>query len=141
MRTFFVFDLKEEMINLYEDTPSSLYIILKQIFNLNSENVEYGSTLFNQICKFVNKDEIDRNVFIKLHQEIPYSKRRDVHIYNNLYLDEVTTMVVKNTYVKIESNKDFAYFLKTLSNYSSNFFVCDFNNYDYFLLKDAKMLV
>lgn len=141
MRTFFVFDLKEEIVSLYENTPSSLYIILKQIFNLNSDNLEYGRSLFRQICRMVDKERIDRNVFIKLHQEIPYSKRRDTHIYNNLYLDEVTTMIVKNTYVKIETNKDYAYFLKTISNYSSNFFVCDFTNYDYFLLKDAKMLV
>lgn len=141
MRTFFVFDLKEEIINLYKDTPSSLYIILKQILNLNKDNIEYGNTLFRQICRLVDKSSIDRNIFIKLHQEVPYSKRRDTHIYNNLYLDEVTTMIVKNTYVKIESNKDVAYFLKTLSDYSNNFFVCDFKNYDYFLLKDAKMLV
>ncbi|MBO5138213.1 MAG: sporulation inhibitor of replication protein SirA [Bacilli bacterium] len=141
MRTFFVFDLREEIISLYKDTPSSLYIILKQILNLNQDNIEYGNTLFRQICRLVDKTSIDRNVFIKLHQEVPYSKRRDTHIYNNLYLDEVTTMIVKNTYVKIESNKDVAYFLKTLSDYSNNFFVCDFKNYDYFLLKDAKMLV
>lgn len=141
MRTFFVFNLKEEIISLYKDTPSSLYIILREILNLNKENIDYAKTMFKQICKLIDKEKIDRNTFIKLHKDLPYSKRKNTHIYNNLYKDEVTTMVVKNTYVKIETNKDYAYFLNTLTNYSNNFFVCDFKNYDYFLLKDAKILV
>ena len=42
MRVYFIFDIKEEFINLYKGNERVLYNILKQIYYLEKEEVEYG---------------------------------------------------------------------------------------------------
>ena len=53
MRVYFIFDIKEEFINLYKGNERVLYNILKQIYYLEKEEVEYGYHLFKQL--FFNK--------------------------------------------------------------------------------------
>ena len=85
MRVYFIFDIKEEFINLYKGNERVLYNILKQIYYLEKEEVEYGYHLFKQLINSLDKIKIDRYLFLKLHQDIPYSKRNNIHYYNNLY--------------------------------------------------------
>ena len=40
MKVYYIFKLKEEFINLYKDTPSILYNILRSIYYLDKEEVE-----------------------------------------------------------------------------------------------------
>ena len=103
MRVYFIFDIKEEFINLYRGNERILYNILKQIYYLEKEEAEYGYNLFRQLINTIDKEKIDRYLFIKLHQDIPYSKRKDIHYYNNLYRDEVSRLSVKKSYIKIET--------------------------------------
>lgn len=136
MRTFFVFDIRDEYLALYYNYEISLYNLLKQVYTIKKDNIIYGKHLFYQLIKPLPKEELDRRLFITLHQDIPYSKRCNVHIYNNFYLSEITTMEVKKTYIKISTSKDQNYFFKGLYKENPNFFVCDFTNNDYFFLKD-----
>ena len=125
MRTFFVFDIRDEYLALYYNYEISLYNLLKQVYNIKKDNIIYGKQLFCQLIKPLPKEELDRRLFITLHQDIPYSKRCNIHIYNNFYLSEITTM-----------EEDQNYFFKGLYKENHNFFVCDFANNDYFFLKD-----
>ena len=110
MRTFFVFDIRDEYLALYYNYEISLYNLLKQVYNIKKDNIIYGKQLFCQLIKPLPKEELDRRLFITLHQDIPYSKR--------------------------SSSKDQNYFFKGLYKENPNFFVCDFANNDYFFLKD-----
>ena len=141
MRVFYIFSINDNFYSLYKDTPSSLYNILKQISSIMPSDIGYANNIFHQINNSIDKNTLDRRIFLDLHQEMPYSKRGETHIYNNLYLDETTTMEIKNNYIKIKSNKDYAYFLRTLLKFVSNYFVCDFQNHDYFFLSSIKTLV
>ena len=49
MKVYYIFNVKKEFIKLYSDTPSVLYNILKTIFYLDKEEVEYGYNLFSQL--------------------------------------------------------------------------------------------
>lgn len=141
MRTFYIFNIKENFYSLYKDTPSSLFNILKQIHHLMPSDIVYASNIFYQVNDQIDKEMLDHKIFLELHQDLPYSKKKDIHIYNNLYLDEVTTMEIRHNYIKIKSNKDFAYFFRVLLDYDLNYFVCDFKNQDYFFLSSLKTLV
>jgi len=141
MRTFYIFNIQDNFYSLYKDTPSSLFNILKQIHNLMPSDLVYATNIFYQVNDFIDKEILDRKIFLELHQELPYKKDKDRHIYNNLYLDEETSMEIRNNYIKIRSNKDFSYFFRVLLNYDLNYFVCDFKNQDYFFLSRLKMLV
>ena len=136
MKVYYIFKLKDEFVNLYSDTPSVLYNILKTIFYLEKEEIEYGYNLFTQLIIPFNKSEFDKELFIDLHQDIPYSKRKDTHYINNLYLNEVSRLNVGNYYLKLEVEQNFSSFFKILNRKSNNLFVCCFKKTDFFFLDD-----
>ena len=127
MRVYFIFDIKEEFINLYKGNERVLYNILKQIYYLEKDEVEYGYHLFKQLINPIDKNKMDRYLFLKLHQDIPYSKRNEVHYYNNLYRDEVSRLTIKKSYIKIEAEQLSSSFFEYLDELNKRLFVCEFN--------------
>ncbi len=141
MRVFYIFSIKEEFVSLYRNNPSTLFNMLKQIYYMHQEDINYGFTLFSQLVRRVEKDEIDRDLFLRLHKEICYNKREHKHIINHLYKDEISVLEVKRTHLKLETNKDFSTYFNILGNYDINYFICDFKKLDFFWLASLKVLV
>ena len=139
MKVYFIFDVKEQFISLYQNNYRVLYNILRQIYYLDREDVNYAYTLFRQLVNTIDKNTIDRDIFLKLHRDIPYSKRGNVHYINNLYKDEVSRLTIKNSYIRLETEQLNSSFFEVLKKYSSNYFVCDFKNYNYFFLSSSKL--
>lgn len=135
MRTFLIFDINDNYYSLYKDYPKSIYNILNEVYHLKRDNLGFAKNILYTLVNNIDKSELDKNIFIKLHRDLPYSKRGNIHIFNNFYYGEITTMEIKNTYIKIKSSKDYNYFLNSLSFYN-HLFVCDFEIGDYFFLKD-----
>ncbi len=136
MKVYFIFNIKDEFVNLYKDNSQVLYNILKQIYYLKKEEVEYGYNLFRELTKPIEKGKMDKEIFIKLHRELPYMKRKDTHIYNNLYKDEVSRLTIKGSYIKLSLEQNFSTFLTILNGFSKNFFVCSFMKDTFFFLND-----
>ena len=134
MKVYFIFDIKKEFKALYKGNERVLYNILKQIYYLEKNEVEYGYNLFNQLINKINKNDLDRKIFIKYHQDIPYSKRNQTHYINNLYKDEISRLTIKSSYMRLEVENNSKAFFEILSNFSENYFVCDFKNHEYFFL-------
>jgi len=134
MKVYYIFKLKDEFMDLYKDTPSVLYNILRNIYYLDREEVDYGYNLFKQLTLPIDKNKIDRNLFIKFHQDIPYSKRNDVHYINNLYKNEISRLSISNSYFKLELDQNFSTFFKILKEEDNNLFACSFKNTDFFFL-------
>lgn len=141
MRVFYIFDIRPEFKNLYQHNESFLYGILKQLYYLEQDDLSYGYHLFEQLTKRIEKDKIDHLLFLRLHQDIPYSKRDGKHRINNLYKDEISILEVKHAYIKIKAEQESSSFFKILATLSPNFFVCDFYLQDYFFLEEGKTLV
>ena len=137
MRVYFIFDVKEEFINLYLGNERILFNILRQIYYLEKDEAEYGYHLFKQLINPIEKSKIDRALFLKLHQDIPYSKRGDIHYYNNLYKDEISRLTVKHSYIKIETEQLSSSFFSYLNILNPRLFVCEFRYQDYFFLQDS----
>lgn len=139
MKVYFIFDVKEQFISLYQNNYRVLYNILRQIYYLDREEVNYAYTLFRQLVNTIDKNTIDRDIFLKLHRDIPYSKRGNVHYINNLYKDAVSRLTIKKSYIRLETEQLNSSFFEVLKKYSSNYFVCDFKNYNYFFLSSSKL--
>lgn len=136
MKIYFIFNIKKEFISLYKDNESILYNILRQIYYLDKTEVEYGYNLFKQLILPIQKEEMDRNIYIKMHRDIPYVKRKNTHIINNLYKDEISRLTIKKSYIKLELEQDFSSFFPYLNSYSKQFFICEFHYHDFFFLND-----
>lgn len=134
MKVYYIFKLREEIISLYRDSPSVLYNILRNIYYLDREEVDYGYNLFKQLTLPIDKNKIDRELFIKFHQDIPYSKRNDVHYINNLYKNEISRLSISNSYFRLELDQNFSTFFKILKEEDNNLFACSFKNTDFFFL-------
>ena len=136
MKVYYIFRMKEEFIHLYKDSPSVLFHILKSIYYLDREEVDYGYHLFEQLTLPLDKNKIDRDLFIKLHQEIPYSKRGDVHYINNLYRNEISRLTINHSYGRLELEQNFSTFFPILKEELGDLFVCSFREADFFFLED-----
>lgn len=141
MKVYFIFELKKQFISLYRGNERVLYNILRQIYYLNSKEVEYGYNLFVQLTNPIKKQDIDRKIFIQFHQDIPYSKRGDTHYINNLYKDEISRLIIKKSYIRLEVEQENSSFFDILKNFSDDYFVCCFKNHEYFFLSNSNNLV
>ncbi len=141
MRVFYIFEMKPEFKTLYHGNESALYGIFSQLYYLKRDDFDFGYHLFFQLTNRIDKERLDQILFVKMHQDIPYSKRNGKHRINNLYKDEISILEVKHSYIKIEAEQDGTSFFEILKTISSNFFVCDFAMQDYFFLSGIKMLV
>ena len=136
MRLYYVFNVKSDIVKIYKDKPSSLYKILENIYFMHREDVNYGFNVFKQLTNRIKVNEINNNIYVKLHKDLVYSKTADEHIINDLYHDEVSILKVKNSHILIESNKSFSSFFKLLNEINPGFFVCDFKEKDFFFVSD-----
>ena len=134
MKVYYIFNIKNEFINLYKESPSVLYSILKNIYYLDKTEVEYGYNIFNQLTKRIDKNKLDRDLFIKFHQSIPYTKREDIHCINNLYKNEISKLKINNSYIKLELEQNYSTFFDILKEELDNLFVCSFQKCDFFFL-------
>ena len=137
MKVYYIIRKKKEFINLYKDSPSTLFQILKSIYYLDKTEVEYGYHLFKQLIEPFNKNQLDRELFIKFHQDIPYSKRKDTHYINNLYRNEISRLTIHNSFCKLELEQNFSSFFPILEEEYHNLFVCAFQKTDFFFLENS----
>ena len=141
MRTFYIFKMKKESVSLYQNSPGSLYNVLKHLYYMKRHEMSYGFNLFQQLTEKIDKNKLDREIYIKYHDEMVYSKNHDEHIINNLYKDEISILIIKSTYILINANRNYSSFFTILESLGDEYFVCDFVSQDYFWINDIKMLV
>ncbi len=138
MKEYYIFNIKTEFIKLYKDQPSNLFYIFNRIYNMKKIDKMYGYNLFSQISNFFDKRDINEFIFNRYKDKIMYSFSNDEHIINNLFLNEVSILKIKNSNLQIETN-NICSFLNDLKTYNSNLFVCNFKEQDYFFIKDYKI--
>lgn len=141
MRTYYIFKVKEEYIKLYHDKPSSLYSTFRQLLNLNKKDLQYAMQVFESLCERIEKESLNKQLYIKYHKDMVYTRTDKEHIINNLYKDEISILTIKNSHVLLTTNHSYSSFFNILIDYNPCFFVCDFENQDYFFLNDIKILV
>lgn len=141
MRIFYIFDIRKEYITLYSDCPSSLYNVLYHLYYMRKRDIEHGFNMFKQLANIIDNEQIDKDIFLKMHNKMIYTKKDRNHVINNIYKDEISVLIAKKAYILINTNKNYTDFFNILAKEDKNYFVCDFTNKDYFFLSNIKMLV
>ena len=134
MKELYIFNVKEEFYKLYREKPSELFFIFNRIYHMKLSDKEYGYNLFSQISNFLDKSKINEVIKDKYNDKIMYSNNGNEHIINNLFLNEISILTIKNSNMKIESNIEKPAFLEDLRDLKLNLFVCDFKNQDFFFI-------
>lgn len=139
MKELYIFNVKEEFYKLYREKPSELFFIFNRIYHMKLSDKEYGYNLFSQISNFLDKSKINEVIKDKYKDKIMYSNNGNEHIINNLFLNEISILTIKNSNIKIESNVEKPAFLEDLRDLKLNLFVCDFKNQDFFFITKKRV--
>ena len=141
MRRFYIFNIRLELMNLYKENPENLYKILNIIYKMKESELNYGYNLFKQICVTIVTLALSNKLYLKMHNDLVYTKIDNEHIINNLYKDEVSVLKIKKSHLLLDCNTSYSSFFNFLNTFNSNFFVCDFQSGDFFFLSDIELVV
>ena len=141
MRRFYIFSIRKELMSLYQDNPGNLYKILESIYYMDKDDFTYGYNLFKQLCIKIDNLELNNKLYLKMHNDLVYTKIDNEHIINNLYKDEISILKIKKSHIILESNNSYSSFFSFLNTYNKNYFVCDFKENDYFFLNSIEINV
>lgn len=136
MRTFYLFEIKENILKNYKYNYEELYSLLFDIHQKSSEDIVVCYEIFKSIVNPINKEiynEFIKNRNIGHENYICYNY---THNINDYYTDESSKLLINNSHIKIDTNKNLPTFFKDIRNFK-NVFVCDFEHNDYFLLEEA----
>lgn len=141
MNELFIFEVKKDFYKLYKDKTNELFYIYNRIYKMKKSDKEYGYNLFTQISNSINKDEITKIIKDIYKDKIIYTNNNHEHIINNLFLNEISIMKIKNSHIIIESNIDNPSFIKDLKSINKHLFICNFKKQDYYFLNNKKNLI
>lgn len=130
MRRYYLFAIKKDYYGIYKKNPLVLYKTLENLYKLKKGDLEYGITLYNQICDIIDVDRL-KNYFNHI-KESEKGNRYLIRLNNELTLFEFHYACII-----VKSIKNYPTVFNTLNYYSKYIFVCDFYNRDYFFLDRA----
>ena len=137
MRTFYIFNINNMINPMYERKTTNIYKIFNEIRKMDKKEFCLAKKLYKRLIIPINKYKIDDTLF-KIHMnDFYYKKNNNIHELNSDM--ENSRLIINNTYMKIISTKNVSSFFKDLCMFNDNYFVIDFNNKDYFYLRDLKV--
>ena len=131
MKELYIFNVKEDFYKLYKNKQGELFYIFNRIYHMKEVEKEYGYNLFCQISNFMDKEKVNDLILDHYRDKIMYSSNGNEHIINNLFLNEISILTIKNSNIRIETNTDKPSFIEDLKHLKMHLFVCDFKEQDY----------
>ena len=134
MREFYIFNINNEYKNNIKLDPYISYKVFEELHNINSNDMKYGINIYNSLTKPINKKFFNNKIYNEYKNNDSYTKFMNKHRYNDYYSNEESLLIIKNSYIKLDTSSLNSSFFKSLHK-NKNLFVCDFNNKDYFWLE------
>jgi len=134
MRHFYIFNISDDYKYNNNIDPYILYKIFEELYNINNNDIKYVINIFNSITNPINKKYFNNKLYNEYKNNDTYIKFMNKHQINNYYNKEKSSLIVKNSYIKLDTSSLNPSFLKYLHKYK-NLFVCDFENKDYFWIE------
>ena len=134
MRKYYLFIIRNDFSEVYRNNQKTLFFTLDNIYKLKYSNVYYGLSIYNQLCQVFNPDVIINYLSKKNKKYI--KKYHNKFFINDVFANERTCIQVNYSCIVMKTNSNMPYVMKIFNWYNCNIFVCDFENNDYFWLKD-----
>lgn len=132
MRKYYIFMIKDNYYQKYQYSPYLLYKALYYLYKMNKYDLENGIYLYNKFCNIIGKNVILNYIKNKFNYK-KYSSK----ILKLESILEKTYIQVNYSCIIILTNVNNPYIFKILNIYNKKLFVCDFQNRDYFFLKEV----
>lgn len=139
MRNFYIFQINPDIKKMTQESPYDLFHTLETIYYRSPDDVQLSYMFLKQLIVPIELKELDIALFKKFKENYFYTKYKNVHKMHDVYRQENTTLILYKTYLKLETNVIKPRFLETLQK-KNNYFVCDFEEKDYFWLKSLSLV-
>ena len=133
MRIFYIFNIKDDIKKLTFRNAYDLFHTLEVIYYQNECDLETSYIFVKQLINAIDHNKLDCLLFQRYKDNYFYMKCQNVHKMHDIYRGEHTKLTIYKTYIKLETNVVKPRFLEELTQ-NTNFFVCDFEEKDYFYL-------
>ena len=121
---YYLFIIKD---NYFKNNTQYLYDILYKLKTMHKENYSYGMSLFYNICNLFDTKAL------KYYINTKYNLK---NINNKYFLDKYNYFEIRKCCCIINNNKYLREVLCIFYIYNKNIFVCNFDDKEYFWLKD-----
>ncbi len=121
---YYLFIIKD---NYFKNNTQYLYDILYKLKTMHKENYSYGMSLFYNICNLFDTKAL------KYYINTKYNLK---NINNKYFLDKYNYFEIRKSCCIINNNKYLREVLCIFYIYNKNIFVCNFDDKEYFWLKD-----
>lgn len=138
MRIFYIYNVNDFFTSVYDKYPYKLYKMLEDAYYTNKHNIVLSSNYYDQITSYFNKLYINNYINANNKLDSYYYNKNNIHIISSR--DEYSKLMVSKYCLKLKTNLNYPTFLKNITTYSDNLFVCDFENQDYFWLNKVSKL-
>ena len=138
MRVFYIYNVNDFFCSIYDKYPYKLYKMLEEAYYTNKHNIVLSSNYYEQITTRFNKLFINNYIIANNKLDSYYYNKNNIHIISSR--EEYSKLMVSKYCLKLKTNLNYPTFLKNISSYSDNIFICDFENRDYFWLNKVSKL-
>ena len=129
MRKYYAFLIDSYVLDTYLYDTKSLYKTINKMINSNID-IKYRLSIYEQLINI-----IDKEIFISYIESKFKKYKKNNNKYILKYNGESCLIKINYSHIEIYTNKNYSFIFNILLVYNKNFFVCDFNNDDYFFLK------
>lgn len=130
MRKFYIFNINDEFAILNKNDAYNIYRQMQDIKKLTKKEFYNAIKIYEMLADTINKNSIEELLFNNYKYSYFYTKYKNVHMFNNYYKNEESKLIVNKAFLLLETNSLKPTFFNDLKN--QNYFVCDFENKDYF---------
>ncbi|MDD4036611.1 MAG: hypothetical protein PHS45_04760, partial [Bacilli bacterium] len=125
MRTYYLFSIDKLFSQIYREKSSLLFLNFYQIYKNNNRYDDLISGAYIQLINHINKRNLNEYIYIRHKDQLSYFFYDDCHIIENVYNNEITKLIINNTFIKIITNVDYPCFFSILDSYFNDIFICD----------------
>ena len=129
MIKYYMFSIQKKYQKYSDKDSKALFQILENLYNLDISKVNYGVSIYNQLCKRIDTKTL-LNFFKEKYPNYQYINNR---IINNS--KEKALLEVDNCCLVLYTTAHISTFFKNILICDATIFVCDFDTSDYFWLK------
>lgn len=126
MRNYYLFLIKPSVFEELKDQELEIYILLKHLFQVEEEHINYGIDLYKQTCDYFDIDILSKY----LKSKFRVKEKNQIYRFN-----EQNQLIVKPSYLLLKTDVSMPSIFRYLQYISPYVFVCDFEHGDYFYLR------
>jgi len=105
MRVFYLFDVNENVRNMYDEYPFKLYKMFEDVYFFSKYDLKVALGMYRQItCKY-NKVFMNNYIRGKNKLDAYYCNKDNIHTISSRY--DFSRLIVDEYYLKIKSNLNF----------------------------------